>query len=393
MAKKIKYTKNVSAQSMASALGVPADIPEFDAENRDALEIQALNWLNEFATPEKERKWFCEYITATKGNMFSKADVNRIKIMDMRHFCRLGRYCYMATRGYRSSSGWLEEAIEGGCSKIQKILAKNPIISETPSTSEHHTNCASHTEDTSHPTNSELRAASLFSDVLPLIDSCVQNLLEKDKVLGDTLSWVRVQDIKPRVASHLISMIQGDRNQYVEAINCPEIREGYTFTDKELRVIVSIYDSIIDTIRGLPSANTNTIRKPRKRKIIPPAKQVEKVKYLTQTDKFGGMKSVSPTKILGANRVVLFNVKTCFLSVYEASDSKDGLSIKGTTLVGYDEKESVQKKIREQYIVDIIKVCQSQGIRAIRSAFNVIRAKPGPVSGRINGDCIIVSCL
>ena len=64
---------------------------------------------------------------------------------------------------------------------------------------------------------------------------------------------------------------------------------------------------------------------------------------------------VYPTQIVGANELWVFNIKTRKIGKYVASniDPKgmqrqgSGLSVKGTTIIGYNETESIQKTLRK----------------------------------------------
>ena len=86
-------------------------------------------------------------------------------------------------------------------------------------------------------------------------------------------------------------------------------------------------------------------RKPRKRKVKSPEELVVKVKVL---DKFDELKlvSVPTTEIIGAMQLWVYNVKTRKLGCYVASDSS-GLSVKGSTIIGYSETKSVHKTLRK----------------------------------------------
>ena len=80
------------------------------------------------------------------------------------------------------------------------------------------------------------------------------------------------------------------------------------------------------------------------------SKLVEKLKYLKTDDKFK-IASVQPDQIIGASELWVFNTKTRKLGKYIAKniDPKglgrdgSGLSVKGTTIIGFDETTSIQK--------------------------------------------------
>ena len=95
-------------------------------------------------------------------------------------------------------------------------------------------------------------------------------------------------------------------------------------------------------------------RKPRKTKPKSATKLVEKLKYLKVDDKFK-LTSVAPETVIGANELWVFNIKTRKIGKYIASNidpkgmGRDGtgLSVKGTTIIGFDEVQSIQKTLRK----------------------------------------------
>jgi hypothetical protein len=101
-----------------------------------------------------------------------------------------------------------------------------------------------------------------------------------------------------------------------------------------------------------------------------------------------GIKSIIPSKIVGADKLVTFNVVKATCTIYEAKASV-GLSVKGTTILGYDESKSATKKVRKP--TQFLKlVSEAAGIRAIKNAFGDLTTKESKPNGRINEDTVLL---
>ena len=95
----------------------------------------------------------------------------------------------------------------------------------------------------------------------------------------------------------------------------------------------------------------------------------------------------------------VFNVKTRKLGKYVAQniDPKGmaregtGLSVKGTTIQGYNENESIQKTVRKPE--ETLKEFKSAGKVKLRKFLDDIKTTDIKLNGRLNTDTIILKCL
>jgi len=122
------------------------------------------------------------------------------------------------------------------------------------------------------------------------------------------------------------------------------------------------------------------------------------LKYMKTDDKFK-LASISPDQIIGANELWVFNVKTRKLGKYVAKniDPKgmmregSGLSVKGTTILGFDEKLSIQKTLRKP--VDQIKDFRAAGKVKLRTFIDDIKTTDTKLNGRSNPDTILLKIV
>lgn len=128
-------------------------------------------------------------------------------------------------------------------------------------------------------------------------------------------------------------------------------------------------------------------KSPRKKKAASPEKQASKMKYL-KLDETLKLTSVSPTKIIGATEVYLYDVEKRKMTYLVADDHIGTLSIKGTTIIGFDSTKSQTKTVRKP--PDIIKKLMTAGKPASRKVFSELTTVSTIFSGRTNDNIIIL---
>jgi len=166
-----------------------------------------------------------------------------------------------------------------------------------------------------------------------------------------------------------------------------QFRDAYSHLSKTdikkylegLEKILGACDVVIDKAK--------TTRKPRVKKAPSKDKLVAKVKYKKQDDTYQ-LVSLNPVDMLEANEVWVFNVKTRKLGKYIADSMTGPISVKGTSLVGFDEHKSVQKTLRKP--ADTLKEFKKAGKVALRKFLEDIGTTDTKLNGRLNTDTIIL---
>ena len=139
-------------------------------------------------------------------------------------------------------------------------------------------------------------------------------------------------------------------------------------------------------------------RKPRKAKPKSATKLVEKLKFCKTDDKYQ-VASVSPDQIVGASELWVFNVKTRKLGKYVAKNidpkgmqrAGSGLSVKGTTIIDYDEAQSIQKTLRKP--AEQLKEFKGAGKVKLRKFLDEIKTTDTKLNGRCNPDTVLLKVV
>ena len=203
-----------------------------------------------------------------------------------------------------------------------------------------------------------------------------KNYLMANQVAGPIAK--RVGDLFVSTSKELHEALAGDDEQLVE---------GYSnFTKRELKRFAEFVDGIIaDCNQMVQTAKAN--RAPRKRKEVPAAKQVARMKYLREFAELS-LKSINPANIIGSSEVWFYNTKYRRVGVYRAEGTT--LAVKGTTIIGFDIKESKAFTLRkpEEFFKGL-----SLGKRALTAKMKTLTTKPSAPNGRINEETILIGAF
>ena len=173
-----------------------------------------------------------------------------------------------------------------------------------------------------------------------------------------------------------------------EADMLQQLREGYSHLTKK---DAATYLEALETLQGacdLVIDAAKATRKPRTKKAPSKEKLIAKLKYLERDDKLQ-LVSVNPLDVLDAKEVWVYNTKTRKLGKYIADDHAT-IQVKGTTLLHYDEKNSVQKTLRKPD--ETLKSFKKAGKVQLRKFMDEIKTTDIKLNGRLNSDTIILKC-
>ena len=202
------------------------------------------------------------------------------------------------------------------------------------------------------------------------------------------LNLLRGKQAKAAHARVIKEFYKRNYDELVEASSTKDeqLKEGYSHLSKaNLKKITQFYSEIISACDML-AQEAKVNRAPRAKKPTDKSKLVAKMKYLKQDDKLK-LVSANPIDIVGSQEVWVFNTKTRKLGKYIAKEYSE-LSVKGTTIVNFDESKSVQKTLRKPE--EQLKEFKAAGKVALRKFLEDIKAVDIKLNGRINEDTILL---
>ena len=213
-------------------------------------------------------------------------------------------------------------------------------------------------------------------------------------------------------ARKLKTFYVGEIKEYTELLNLPskakiakmdehaqdmleQLKEAYAHLSKDdVKKILEALNNIQMSCQLVVDTSKAT-RKTRKRKPKSADKLVEKLKFL-KVDNKNSLASINPIDIIYANELWVFNIKTRKIGKYVAKNidpqgmqrEGSGLSVKGTTIIGFNEVESVQKTLRKPD--EKLKEFKDAGKVKLRTFIEDINAVDIKLNGRINTDTILL---
>lgn len=193
--------------------------------------------------------------------------------------------------------------------------------------------------------------------------------------------------ITPAAANYIRAQYQ---NYYDEVmLDDEDVLESFGGA-RGLKAERTYWQSIMDDLdRYIGNKKAVKIRKPRAKKVKAAIDVVKKLKYQKEDPALKIM-SINPAEIIGAQQLWTFNTKYRKLTVFN-SLSPSGLSIKGTTLIGFDTDSSISKRARKPE--ETIKELLGAGKITLRRLMDTLNTSSTVPTGRINEDVILLRVI
>lgn len=350
-----------------------------DTTSRENAINSAINWYSNNSSKKELKKYTVEYV---KKNSYSKEQIEKLESEPFSsfEFSVVGGLCRISNRGFPLTDNLTKFVVDNIAPIFQRKRVGEVSTEDKPKVS---------VQD-----RIVNQVREYLSELERYVDCYLENLVKSNsEKLKDLSDWIREKDIKAQQSKMIADWYRPKIEQIQSAIDGdPIMREGYCFLSTPklkrygefFRNLVNIFDE--------NSKITKAVRKPRAKKKKSPEKQVAKLKY--QKDYSIGSKkltSIDPRDIIGASKLVVYNTKYNKITVYEKSSLVDGFSVKGCTLIGYDEKKSSSKKVRKPESFDFSKFLG--GTRAVNNAYKDISTKESSPNGRFNENVILLQAI
>jgi hypothetical protein len=131
-------------------------------------------------------------------------------------------------------------------------------------------------------------------------------------------------------------------------------------------------------------------RAPRKKKAPTADKLLKNFQFQKESNEYK-LKSVAPESVLGAQELWTFNTKYKVLTVFRASGHA-GLSVKRTAIVGFDQDNSVSKRVGRK-TEDTLQRVLTGGKIVLRKLMEEITSDPVKIADRINNNVVLLKTV
>ena len=203
------------------------------------------------------------------------------------------------------------------------------------------------------------------------------------------LSLLRGKGVKAahaRIIKDFYARDLAELNELASGKADEQLKEGYAHRSRKQIKNFIVFLQEIESACKMLMEEAKVNKKPRTKKAVPAEKIVGKMKYL-KTFEALKLVSINPADILRAKELWVYNTKTRKLGKYVTTEFSE-LGVKGTSITGFDEHNSIQKTIRKPE--EKLKEFKAAGKVQLRKFLDEINATDTKMTGRINEDTILL---
>ena len=221
-----------------------------------------------------------------------------------------------------------------------------------------------------------------------------EDRLMNGEAVGDpkAFDYLKAENCPQALIKKIAGFFEPHRQELIEARSGEDeqLKEAYShYKAADYKRFEDFYSRLFADLESYEQVKRAT-KKAKVRKAPSKEKQVAKLKYLKEDAKMK-LASINPVDILGAQQLWIYNTKNRKLGRYVADAHSGTLGVKGTTIIGFDQSQSIQKTLRkpEQQLKDFLKANKIE----LRKFIEGIKATDTKLNGRINADTILLKIL
>jgi hypothetical protein len=378
---------------------------DMSAEHYYRERCRAAFYYNYFFTPKDGKIWVIDWM---KNNDYTKEQISAIKnVSDSWIPMTVCSYARALNKGMPVNHNELPKYLDTlpgvGCNKMRDadsyVKEKLELVIEKGMQVKAEKQEVAKAKDIPRPSIQQLlreKSVEMAADIEDFIDNFDG---EKSTLRSfDPVKILRKAEAKGNHAKQIYAFFEGAFSEFDILVNPPkrmtdakkedyeQIKEGYNHLKKDqIKNTWTMYRNILDACEMIVQ-ESKINRTPRKNKPQSREKIVAKVKYCKQDM---ATKSVSqkPMECLDAQAIMTYNTKTRKLGIYYPAD-KHSLSFKGTTLINFDEKKSVQKTMRKP--AEQLSMFKKVSKRSLQKEFSSVKSVETKMNGRFNDQTLIL---
>lgn len=369
-----------------------------DSEKVEEAFSSAVRWYNYMADDDERRRWLLEYLKAknyTKEQIQAIGQLPRVTIRygDIPGVLGFdtGMYARLVSLGAPVPEAHLKSLDRAITHLLSRTLPKTEVVPSGVNIQQAIADNARHIigniESMFDRIATPKMAESGFSS--QNLENFKEGKATATKSITEATVAIKtlLQSVKSIYCSKIINHYEPVLEELKQAISGsdPALQEAYSiYKPKILTLQKDFIENLLHECAAKIAFDKSSKPVRRKRQKAP-ADLVKKMTYCKESSELG-LKSVGATKIIGAGKLVVFNTKTRVLSFFE-SESAHGLSVKGASIIGYDVKKSVGKKLRKP--AKFFATINGKGWRAFKSEFEKIKSVEKASKPRINQDVVL----
>ena len=356
-------------------------------ENRGSAIARSLNWYHRFYGRKDAREMMANYLDiherVVEGKVMRKVDEGEFRLPTLSWLSR------MVLRGLELTEHEML-TLENEISRLLQTINKAKVISKFTTAAKTVEEVATTKTNIQETMREKAREAAgelegLFDTYLTAGQPTKHSLRPMDEVS------------KKNVLPHHISMIRevwtkklAEMNELLEGKDAQLMQAYSHYSKQQVKNTIKFIELVLSDLNSYKSLK-KTAKSPRARKAVPVEKTVSKMKYMrvfndpaTKVD----LISISPIKVHNAEEVYLYDTQLRKLTYLVADEYSKTMTVKGTTILGFDTAKSQTKTLRKpaEQLKEFLKLGKPAG----RKFFEAIRAVATIPKGRTNDRTIIL---
>lgn len=237
------------------------------------------------------------------------------------------------------------------------------------------------------------RTDNKANEMFETFDDLAEEVWTGQKAVRD-IKWFEVfasLDMKPGHARRLVERFKEEAAKYAE--------NPKDYTKETLKTQVPYWTGLLEAAstwaaekQVKPKTEAQLKKESVRRALTSAKKETKAVSGLKfkQSDDDTGVISQNPAGIIGAQIVVLYNTKYNLLTTLYAKGAA-GLSIKGTSIINYDEELSKTK--RAGRAAATVKAMSGQSKTQLKKSFDAVKGTPAEAKNRTSEEVVIVRII
>jgi len=362
-------------------VGEEPQYPEVDAQRKwDKSEynvklMRTLNWYAHTQDKKKSAEWLATFLERNPKRAKLAAAV------------RKGEVWPGATVGFALRAGRVGMELRFGTLRKLMSMLKDADANRVVSSLE-----PTETKEEKKPAfNIQERLAEKASECAGEIDGKFDDFITTSDFKGDpkAVEVLTQFNIQPAHVKTIITLAEKRIKEYEELLTTKDSQmlEAYKhYGKRQINAVIKWWTQVVADCNSYGIIKKQA-KAPRKKKAVTPEKVVSKLKFMKEFAELK-LKSIEPTQIVTATELWVYNTKNRKLGIYIVDQYAGALTVKNSSIVGFDAAASVQKTMRKPK--DQLKDWASNGKPAAKKWFKGVRATETKLNGRISADMILL---
>jgi hypothetical protein len=361
----------------------PLFVTQPDADRRSLAQTLSFNWYSRYCSNKDAKEFLAQYCTVTPDLVAVAKELRKVEEREV--ISSIGFLARMYLRGLDLNERE-QTLLRSEINRLVETLAKPTVIESSTAKQTVVTPAAN------RPNVQEImreRTRECAGELEGWLDDFITSGAKSSEISVNPVGVLTERNILAQHISILTDIWRRKLAEFEDILTSkdPQVIEAYAhYTKTQIKAVIKFCEAVLAGLQGYITVKKATAT-PRKKKAQSPEKIASKLKYLKD---FAELKltSAAPKSLVGATEIWLYDTSKRKLHYYVADGHIGTMTVKGTTIMGFDATKSGVKTLRKP--ADVLKKLMAGGKPASRKVFSEINAVHTQPNGRTNESMIIL---